>query len=123
MFFGSAGKRGNGSIIERCIEPMTPPRVSVLTPTFNYARYLPEAIESVLQQDFRDFELLIADDASTDGSAEIIHRYAAKDERIRFKIHSKNLGMVSNWNWCLSDARGEYVKFLFGDDRLACSDA
>ncbi len=123
MFFGSAGKGGNGSIIERLIEPMTPPRVSVLTPTFNYARYLPEAIESVLQQDFREFELLIADDASTDGSAEIIRRYAAKDARIRFKIHSQNLGMVSNWNWCLSEARGEYVKFLFGDDRLACSDA
>jgi glycosyltransferase involved in cell wall biosynthesis len=102
---------------------MTPPRVSVLTPTFNYARYLPEAIESVLQQDFRDFELLISDDASTDGSAEIIRRYAAKDERIRFKIHSRNLGMVANWNWCLSEARGEYVKFLFGDDRLACAEA
>ncbi len=102
---------------------MKTPRVSVLIPTFNYARYLPEAVESVLQQDFRDFELLIADDASTDGSAEILRRYAAKDGRIRFKIHSRNLGMVSNWNWCLSEAQGEYVKFLFGDDRLACSDA
>jgi glycosyltransferase involved in cell wall biosynthesis len=97
---------------------MTAPKVSVLIPTYNYARYLPEAIESVLEQDFQDFELLIGDDCSTDNSAEVIARYAAKDERIRFKIHSANLGMVQNWNWCLSQARGEFIKFIFGDDKL-----
>ena len=97
---------------------MTAPKVSVLIPTYNYARYLPEAIESVLEQDFQDFELLIGDDCSTDNSAEVIARYAAKDERIRFKIHSANLGMVQNWNWCLSQTRGEFIKFIFGDDKL-----
>jgi len=97
---------------------MTAPKVSVLIPTYNYARYLPEAIESVLEQDFRDFELLISDDCSTDNSAEVIARYAARDGRIRFQIHPKNLGMVENWNWCLSQARGEYIKFIFGDDKL-----
>ena len=97
---------------------MTAPKVSVLIPTYNYARYLPEAIESVLEQDFRDFELLISDDCSTDNSAEVIARYAARDGRIRFQIHPKNLGMVENWNWCLSQARGEYIKFVFGDDKL-----
>ena len=90
-----------------------------MIPTYNYARFLPEAIESVLEQDWRDLELLISDDCSTDGSAEIIAAYAAKDSRIRFRIHATNLGMVQNWNWCLSEARGEYVKFLFGDDKLA----
>src|SRR3974377_931912 len=102
---------------------MTSPKVSVLVPTYNYARYLPEAIESVLEQDFQDFEVLISDDCSTDGSAEVIARYAAKDSRIRFKIHPANLGMVENWNWCLSEARGDYIKFLFGDDRLAGREA
>jgi glycosyltransferase involved in cell wall biosynthesis len=97
---------------------MTVPKVSILIPTYNYARYLPEAIESIIGQDFRDFELLISDDCSTDNSAEVIARYAAKDSRIRFEIHSKNLGMVENWNWCLSEARGEFVKFIFGDDKL-----
>lgn len=97
---------------------MTSPKVSVLIPTYNYARYLPEAIESVLEQDFRDFELLISDDCSTDNSAEVIARYAARDSRIRFQIHPKNLGMVENWNWCLSQARGEFIKFIFGDDKL-----
>src|ERR1017187_7004523 len=96
---------------------MTPPKVSVLIPNYNHARYLPAAIESVLQQDFRDFELLISDDCSNDGSAGIIASYAAKDSRIRFQIHPANLGMVRNWNWCLAQARGEYMKFLLADDR------
>jgi glycosyltransferase involved in cell wall biosynthesis len=96
----------------------SPPKVSVLIPTFNYARYLPEAIESVLQQDFGDFELLISDDASADGSAGIVRGYAARDRRIRAQVQPRNLGMVANWNWCLHEARGDYVKFVFGDDRL-----
>lgn len=102
---------------------LPPPKVSVLIPTYNYARYLPEAIESILAQDFVDFELLISDDSSADDSAEVIARYAAKDKRIRFQIHSVRLGMVHNWNWCLSNARGEYIKFVFGDDKLVGSQA
>jgi len=98
---------------------MSVPKVSVLIPSYEYARYLPEAIESVLAQDFPDFELLISDDASTDGSGEVIAAYAAKDRRIRFHLHQANLGMVQNWNWCLSQARGEYIKFVCGDDKLA----
>ena len=99
--------------------PPRMPKVSVLIPTYHYARFLPEAIESVLTQDFADFELLVSDDGSKDGSAEIIREYARRDPRIRGEIQPKNLGMVSNWNWCLAEARGDYVKFLFGDDRLA----
>jgi hypothetical protein len=102
---------------------MTSPQVSVLIPTCNYARYLPEAIESVLAQDFRDFELLISDNHSTDESREVIARYSGKDSRIRFQIHPSNLGMVRNFNWCLSEARGEYMKFLCGDDKLASRQA
>jgi glycosyltransferase involved in cell wall biosynthesis len=97
---------------------MSSPSISILLPTYNYARFLPEAIESVLAQDWTDYELLISDDRSTDGSAAIIAAYAARDPRIRFQLQPVNLGMVANWNWCLSQARGEYVKFLFGDDRL-----
>ena len=94
------------------------PKISVLIPTFQYARFLPAAIDSVLAQDFSDFELLIGDDASRDGSADIIRSYADRDPRIRFQIHPKNLGMVANWNWCLGETRGDHVKFLFGDDCL-----
>jgi glycosyltransferase involved in cell wall biosynthesis len=95
------------------------PKVSVLIPSYNHARFLPEAIASVLAQDFRDFELLLSDDASTDGSAAIIREFAARDSRIRFQIHPRNLGMVPHWNWCLQEARGDYIKFVFGDDGLA----
>jgi len=98
-------------------------KVSVLIPTFNYARYLPQAIESVLAQSCGDFELLISDDASSDESAEIIRSYASHDERIRFHIQSGGLGMVSNWNWCLREARGRYIKYLFADDYLLRNDS
>ncbi|MGH7994869.1 MAG: glycosyltransferase family 2 protein [Opitutaceae bacterium] len=97
---------------------MNPPRISVLVPTYRYGRFLAEAIESVLAQDFADFELIISDDASDDDSAEVIARYAARDARIRARIQPANLGMVPNWNACLEQARGEYVKIVFGDDSL-----
>jgi glycosyltransferase involved in cell wall biosynthesis len=96
---------------------LTPPQISVLIPTYNYARYLPEAIESVLNQTFTDFELIIADDRSPDNTAEVVQPYL-KDPRVRFVRHEQNLGMVNNWNYCLAQAKGEYVKYLFGDDKL-----
>jgi glycosyltransferase involved in cell wall biosynthesis len=102
---------------------MQPPKVSVLIPTYEYARYLSQAIESVLDQSYTDFELIISDDASSDGSADIIRRYAQQDRRIRFELQSSNLGMVANWNWCLREARGQYIKYLFGDDYLCNSNA
>jgi glycosyltransferase involved in cell wall biosynthesis len=97
---------------------MNPPKVSVLIPTYNYGRFLAEAIESVLAQDFQDFELLIADDCSADNTAEVVRPFCARDARVRFEVNSANLGMVNNWNQCLAKARGEYIKFLFGDDKL-----
>ncbi len=87
-------------------------------PTYNYARYLPEAIDSVLMQEYRDFELIIIDDASSDGTADIISRYAAADKRVQASVNTRNAGMVNNWNRCLAQASGEYIKFLFGDDRF-----
>jgi glycosyltransferase involved in cell wall biosynthesis len=96
-----------------------PPKVSILIPTYNYARYLPEAIESVLEQNFDDYELIIVDDCSRDESEAVIRHYAALDNRIRCEFNPVNLGLVGNWNYCLSLARGEYIKFLFGDDKLA----
>lgn len=98
---------------------MNPPKVSVLIPTFNYARFLPEAVESVLAQDFPDFELLIVDDCSTDNTAEVVRPFCLRDARVRFTVNPANLGLANNWNGCLDRARGEYIKFLFGDDLLS----
>ena len=102
---------------------MTPPKVSVCIPTYNYARFLPEAIESILNQSFTDCELLIIDDCSQDNTSEVVQRYAVKDARIRFSVNSPNIGMVNNWNLCLREARGEFIKFVFGDDLLTSKDA
>ncbi len=95
------------------------PKVSVCIPTYNYSRYLPETIESVLNQSYGDYELLVVDDCSTDNSRQVIDKYANKDKRIIIHVNPNNIGMVKNWNLCLKFARGEYIKFLFGDDTLS----
>jgi glycosyltransferase involved in cell wall biosynthesis len=105
------------------LKAVKPYKVSVLIPSYNCARYLPEAIESVLGQDFRDFELLIVDDCSADDSLGIIKHYAALDSRIRVQANPVNLGAVQNWNCCLAQANGDYVKFLCCDDTLVCPNA
>lgn len=97
---------------------MSAPSVSVLIPSYNGARYLPETIDSVLDQKLQDFELVVLDDRSADDSAEVIADYARRDERIRFRVNERNLGLVGNWNACLEAARGRYVKFLHSDDKL-----
>ncbi|ANE52966.1 glycosyltransferase family 2 protein [Flavisolibacter tropicus] len=92
------------------------PKVSVLMPTLNYARFLPEAIESVLNQTFHDFELIIVDNGSTDETDEVVSRYLS-DKRLRyFKNYEK--GMAGNWNKCLEFSKGTYLKFLCADDKF-----
>jgi len=98
-------------------------KVSVCIPTYNYGNYISETVESVLNQRFSDFELLIIDDCSGDHTKAIIEPYAKRDPRIRFITNEVNLGMVANWNSCLLQAKGEYIKFVFGDDLLVSPDA
>lgn len=93
-----------------------PPLVSLLIPVYNSGAYISAAIRSALAQDYPELEIIISDDASTDGSAAQIHALVRDDPRVRFVAQPRNLGMVANWNWCLAQARGTYVKFLFGDD-------
>jgi len=102
---------------------MRNPKVSVCIDVFNYEDFLPDAIESVLKQDFRDFELIALDDCSRDRSFAIAREYAAKDSRISARQNPVNLGMVKNRNACLRAARGEYVKILHADDFLCADDA
>lgn len=99
------------------------PKVSVLVPSYNHERFLPEAIASILEQDFPAFEIIISDDASSDGSASIISNFAKRDPRVSFTVQTSHLGLVANCNWCLSQAKAEYVKFLFDDDKFARPDA
>lgn len=93
--------------------------ISVCVPTYNGARYLAVAVESILAQTLEDFELLIVDDASTDGTLEIARALAGTDQRIRVEQNPTNLGLVRNWNRCVELAKGEWIKFVFQDDFLA----
>ncbi|MBD0273055.1 MAG: glycosyltransferase family 2 protein [Acetobacteraceae bacterium] len=95
------------------------PRVSIGLPVFNGERYLARAIESVLGQDFADFELVICDNASTDRTAEICAAYARRDARVRYFRNPRNLGAGPNYDRCFGLARGEYFKWAAHDDRLA----
>ncbi|MGH2351068.1 MAG: glycosyltransferase family 2 protein [Chloroflexota bacterium] len=85
-------------------------------PAYNRSVYLRQAIESVLAQTYRDFELLVVDDCSTDDTAAVATTAAAHDPRVRYVRNPHNLGMVGNWNRCLDLARGEYVGILHHDD-------
>lgn len=91
--------------------------VSVCIPTYQGAAYLGQAIESVLVQTLQDFELVIVDNHSTDDTEALVARYT--DPRIRFYRNERNLGAEANWNRCLAEARGTYIKLLPHDDLLA----
>ena len=90
------------------------PKVTVLMTVYNGTAYLAEAIESILGQSFGDFEFLIIDDASTDGSRDVVYSY--NDHRIRLIQNEANLGQVRSLNRGLHLARGEYIARLDQDD-------
>ncbi len=92
------------------------PKVSVCIPVYNCQEFIAQAIDSVLQQTFSDFELLIVDNASTDETLSVIARYT--DPRIRLLRNKSNIGVEGNWNKAVTEARGEYVKLLPADDFL-----
>ena len=90
---------------------------SVIVPIYRVEKYLEECIQSVLTQDFLDYELILVDDGSPDGCPEIVDRYAQTDSRIRV-IHKQNEGLTRARNSGLLVAGGDYVVNLDGDDRL-----
>lgn len=90
------------------------PKISVIIPVYNHEKFLKETIESVLNQTFEDFELLINDDCSTDGSAEIIKSFS--DERITAVFSKKNCGTVASLNRLVNMAKGEYIAVMGSDD-------
>jgi len=93
------------------------PLVSVLIANYNYGHYIGEAIESVLNQTYQNFEIVICDDGSTDNSLEVIEQYAKRDPRIRY-IAKENGGIASALNAAFSIARGDIICLLDSDDRF-----
>jgi glycosyltransferase involved in cell wall biosynthesis len=94
-------------------------RVSIGLPVYNGERFIAEAIECALGQTYRDIELVICDNASTDGTRAICESYAASDERVRYHRNAENLGAARNFSRTFELARGELFKWLPADDLMA----
>ena len=92
-------------------------KVSIIVPVYNGSKVLPRCVESILNQDFTDFELLLIDDGSKDDSFKIMSSYAEKDPRV-ISIHKENGGVSSTRNTGLSLAKGKYIQFVDVDDFL-----
>lgn len=94
----------------------TAPKISVIMSVYNGEAYLAEAIESVVNQTFADWELLVINDCSTDSTAEILSGFSAKDARIKVHTNEENLRLPSSLNKALSLAKGKYIARMDADD-------
>jgi len=101
------------------MNPPSQPIISVCIPSYNGENYIGETIESVLSQTYKDFELVITDDCSTDRTIDIIGEY--KDYHIRLIKNESNLGAEDNCNKVISESKGKYIKLLHHDDLLYSS--
>src|SRR5438445_9575934 len=93
---------------------MPRPKVSVCIPTYNRSSYLARTVSTVLAQTFKDYELIVVDNASDDDTPQVVA--ALTDPRIRYYRNESNLGMVGNWNRCVQLAQADYVAILHDDD-------
>src|SRR5574340_700266 len=93
-------------------------KVSVLIPVYNREALIARAIESARAQTHANLEIVVSDNASTDGTRSVIERLAAADSRIRPLLNETNLGPTRNWIRGLAECRGDYVKILWSDDWL-----
>lgn len=91
--------------------------ISIIVPVYNIKRYVEKCVKSILNQTYKDTELLLIDDGSTDGSSELCEQLAQSDSRIRV-IHKKNGGLSDARNVGLKEAKGEYIGFVDGDDYI-----
>lgn len=95
---------------------MEKPLVSICIPAYNSGRYIEETVRAALDSDWPNLEVLVVDDGSTDETVPILEHLAAGDPRLRLLINEENLGMTGNWNKCVREAKGEYVKLIPADD-------
>jgi glycosyltransferase involved in cell wall biosynthesis len=100
------------------VENSENPLVSILIPTYNRENLIGKAIESALNQTYKNIEIIIGDNNSSDKTAEVVKSHSDKDSRIKFFQNEKNLGPVLNWERCLNEASGEYSKILWSDDLM-----
>lgn len=112
------GQRSYGNCIREARRFNTDePLVSVIIPVYNVSRYLPQCLDSVISQTWRNLEIIIIDDGSTDGSGRICDQYADRDGRIKV-IHSPNRGLSAARNLGLENLKGQYIAFVDSDDLI-----
>ena len=92
-------------------------KISIIIPVFNTSKYLPDCLDSILNQKFDDFEIICINDGSTDDSKEILNQYAQKDPRIKI-INQKNQGLAASRNHGIDHAKGDYILFIDSDDYI-----
>ncbi len=92
--------------------------VSILIPVYNREKIIAETIESALGQSYTNIEIIIVDNASSDGTWNVVDTYAQKDNRIKAFRNETNIGPVRNWQRCIDEASGEYGKILWSDDLI-----
>ena len=97
---------------------MSAPRVTVMIPSYNYERYLVECVESAVGQIGVDLDIVIVENASTDGSLVVAQRLAAQHPCVRLVVHPDNQGIISSFNRCRDEVRGDYAVLLCADDQL-----
>lgn len=95
------------------------PRLSIGLPVYNGEKYVAESLEALLGQTYEDFELIISDNASTDGTADICRRYQKLDSRVRYLRQQRNIGAAPNQGFLVKQARGEFFKLAAADDLYA----
>lgn len=95
------------------------PRVVALVPTWNASSFVAATLDALAEQTYTNLEILISDDASSDGTATVCEGYASRDRRFRVVRQRRNLGWTGNVNALLQEARGDYLVFAFQDDLLA----
>lgn len=95
------------------------PLVSILIPVYNRGDLVSEAIESAINQTYKNLEIIIVDNHSTDNTWQVLQFFETLDNRIRIFRNDENIGPVYNWEKCINEAKGEYSKFLFSDDLIS----
>lgn len=93
---------------------MGEPLVSICIPTYNSGEFILRTVESALNQTYRNLEVVVVDDQSGDNTVDVVK--SIKDDRVRLICNETNLGMTGNWNKCINESRGEYIKLIPADD-------